>query len=55
MFSVNRRNGYDTEDGIQYYYISNKDCVYCDDDGNTYKFDTYEEAQEKCNELNEED
>lgn len=38
----------------EYYYIANQNDIYCDDDGNTYTFDTYEEAEETCNILNEE-
>lgn len=55
MYRVNRRHSWDSENGIEYYYLSNLDSVYCDADGNTYIFDTYKEAKEECDRLNKED
>lgn len=54
MYCVNRRHSFDSEDGTEYYYLSNCNSVYCDADGNTYIFDTYKEAKEVCDQLNEE-
>lgn len=51
IYNVYRRR-HDSQN--EYYYIANQSDVYCDDDGNTYTFDTYAEAEETCNILNEE-
>lgn len=46
-WTILRRKADDTEDGKEYYYISGPKGIYQDDDGNTYKFDTREEALEE--------
>jgi hypothetical protein len=46
-YSICREQGKDEE----YYYICSNDDVYCDEDGEPYHFDTYEEAKEFLDEL----
>lgn len=46
-YSICREHGKDEE----YYYICSNDDVYCDEDGEPYHFDTYEEAKEFLDEL----
>ena len=41
------RRHHDTEDGEEYYYIEGPKGIYQDEDGNTYKFDTKEEADKE--------
>lgn len=45
------RRHHDTEDGEEYYYIEGPDGIYQDEDGNTYKFDTKEDALEELDYL----
>lgn len=45
------RRHHDTEDGEEYYYIKGPDGIYQDEDGNTYKFDTKEDALEELDYL----
>lgn len=46
---VRQKNGY-----RDYYTIFSGMDEYCDDDGNPIEYDTYEEAKEDCDLLNEE-
>ena len=45
------RRHHDTEDGEEYYYIEGPNGIYQDEDGNTYKFDTKEDALEELDYL----
>ena len=46
-WTILRRKADDTEDGKEYYYISGPKGIYEDADGNTYKFDSREDALEE--------
>lgn len=48
------RRHHDTEDGEEYYYIEGPKGIYQDEDGNTYKFNTKEEAEEELGYLKSE-
>lgn len=41
-----------TEDG-NYFTIFQNQSQYCDDDGNPIRYETYEDAMDQCNKLNE--